>query len=97
MAHLAEEAHTPSQRVTVMLAVHPWKVTSSSDSFTLQAPGRGEAGVRQQPRGVASGGSAPAPSRAGADIPGPRAWVLNPLLCGTVGGAGSAEGRLPAA
>lgn len=24
MAHLAEEVHTPSQRVTVMLAVHPW-------------------------------------------------------------------------
>lgn len=23
-AHLAEEAHTPSQRVTVTLAVHPW-------------------------------------------------------------------------
>lgn len=23
-AHLAEEAQTPSQRVTVTLAVHPW-------------------------------------------------------------------------
>ena len=61
MAHLAEEVHAPSQRVTVMLAVHPWYVTSSSDSFTLQAPGRGEAGIRQRPRGVASGGSAPGP------------------------------------
>lgn len=54
-AHLTEEVQTPSQLVTVTLAVHPWYVTSFSSSLTLQASGSERQEVGRQPQGMSSG------------------------------------------
>lgn len=54
-AHLAEDVQTPSQRVTVTLAVHPWYVTSSSSSLRPQASGGERQVVGRQPQGMSRG------------------------------------------